>query len=63
MISLLTDENFDRRIIRGLRLRAPALDYVIAQALPIRGASDPALLAWAAETTLKEAAASDGVRL
>jgi hypothetical protein len=28
---LLIDENFDQRILRGLKLRLPQLDYLIVQ--------------------------------
>ena len=31
MLRLLIDENFDQRILRGLRLRFQQLDYVLAQ--------------------------------
>jgi hypothetical protein len=31
MLPLLIDENFNHRILRGLRLRVPALDVVIVQ--------------------------------
>jgi hypothetical protein len=43
------DENLDHRILRGLKLRLPSLDSVIAQATDLKGADDPVLLAWAAE--------------
>ena len=33
MLRLLIDENFDQRILRGLRLRVPQLDYVIVQGM------------------------------
>ncbi len=49
MLRLLIDENFDQRILRGLRLRYPALDFVVVQETPLHGAKDPPLLAWAAE--------------
>jgi hypothetical protein len=45
---LLLDENFNHHILRGLRLRAPTLDYVIAQRTEFQGVEDPALLEWAA---------------
>jgi hypothetical protein len=45
---LLLDENFNHHILRGLRLRAPTLDYVIAQRTELQGVEDPALLEWAA---------------
>jgi hypothetical protein len=48
MIQLLIDENFDHRILRGLRLRLPRLDYIIVQRVGMSGFSDPVLLDWAA---------------
>lgn len=48
MLRLLIDENFDQRILRGLRLRLPQLDYIIAQQAGMSGLSDAALLDWAA---------------
>lgn len=48
MLRLLIDENFDQRILRGLRLQIPGLDYVIVQETELRGIKDPPLLAWAA---------------
>ena len=49
MLRLFIDENFDQRILRGLRLRYPAFDFVVVQATSLQGAKDPSLLAWAAE--------------
>ena len=49
MLRLLIDENLDHRILRGLRLRLPSLDFVIVQDTDFRGVKDPPLLAWAAE--------------
>ena len=48
MLALLLDENFDQRILRGLRLRLPDLDFVIAQNIGLGGSADPDLLDWAA---------------
>lgn len=48
MLSLLIDENFDQRILRGLRLRLPQLDYMIVQDSGLGGVDDPTLLDWAA---------------
>src|SRR5262245_2691955 len=45
---LLLDENFNHNILRGLKLRAPNLDYVIAQRTELQGVEDPSLLEWAA---------------
>ncbi|MEO8436475.1 MAG: DUF5615 family PIN-like protein [Pyrinomonadaceae bacterium] len=47
MLRFLIDENFDQRILRGLRLRLPQLDYVVVQQAGLNGLSDPALLEWA----------------
>ena len=49
MLRLLIDENFDHRILRGVRLRYPTLDCVVVQDTAWQGAKDPPLLAWAAE--------------
>ncbi len=48
MLRFLIDENFDQRILRGLRLRLPQLDYVIVQQIGMGGHDDPAILDWAA---------------
>ena len=45
----LTDENFDNRILTGLRRRRPALDILRVQDTGLIGAEDPVILAWAAE--------------
>ncbi len=45
---LLLDENFNHHILRGLKLRAPNLDYLVAQRTALRGVEDPLLLEWAA---------------
>ena len=44
MLLLLIDENFHLRSLRGLRLRIPALDYVIVQETAMQGMQDPPLL-------------------
>ena len=49
MLPVLIDENLDQRILRGLRLQVPNLNYVIVQETEPRSSGDPALLAWAAE--------------
>ena len=49
MVSLLADENFSHRILRGIRLRFKNVNLVVAQDSEVCGAGDPALLAWAAE--------------
>jgi hypothetical protein len=48
MMRLLLDENFNHHILRGLKLRIPNLDYVIAQETEHQGEEDPPLLEWAA---------------
>jgi predicted nuclease of predicted toxin-antitoxin system len=48
MLRLLIDENFNQRILRGLRLRIPVLDYVIVQETAMQGMQDPPLLREAA---------------
>lgn len=49
MLSLLIDENFNQRILRGLKRVIPHLDYVVVPSEGLRGAEDPELLARAAE--------------
>jgi hypothetical protein len=49
MLALLIDENSGQRILRGLKLRLPQLDYVIVQDIGLRGVNDPELLRRAAE--------------
>lgn len=44
----LFDENFNHRIVHGLQLRLPDLDFVIAQEMELKGAEDTELLEWAA---------------
>ena len=48
MLRLLIDENFDERILRGLNLRVPTLDFVSVKEIGLRGAKDSDLLKWAA---------------
>jgi len=48
MLSLLSDENFNGDIIRGLFLRQPHLDLLRVQDVGLREVDDPAILAWAA---------------
>ena len=48
MLQLLIDENLDHRILRGLKLRVPGLQYVVVQDTELRGSRDAALLEWAA---------------
>lgn len=44
-----TDENFDGRILDGLRARLPHLEIVRVQDTALYQAPDPALLAWLAD--------------
>jgi Domain of unknown function (DUF5615) len=44
MLRLLIDENFNQRILRGLRLRVPSLDAVMVQDTAMQGLKDPLLL-------------------
>src|SRR5688572_6564866 len=46
---LLIDENFNHRILRGLIIRLPDLDHVVAQDTELKGVKDPLLLDWAAQ--------------
>lgn len=45
---LLTDENFNGAILRGLVRRLPALDIVRVQDVGLMNADDPTILEWAA---------------
>jgi hypothetical protein len=48
MLRLLIDENFNQRILRGLRLRLPSLEYVVVQETDMQGFQDVPLLQEAA---------------
>ena len=48
MIRLLTDENFDHNILRGLIRRVPHLDFVVVHDVGLTSQPDPVLLRWAA---------------
>jgi hypothetical protein len=48
VLKLVSDENFDGVILRGLYRRRPDLDVVRVQDVGLSGASDPAILEWAA---------------
>ncbi len=52
MVKLIFDENFNHKILRGLKLRIPTLDYLIAQQTVPEGTDDPTLLEWAAQHNL-----------
>jgi len=49
MLRLVTDENFNNDILRGLLRQLPELDIVRVQDVGLSGADDPDVLAWAAE--------------
>jgi len=49
MLRLLSDENFNGDIMRGLMLRRPALDLSRVQDVGLEEADDPTILAWAAD--------------
>ena len=48
MLRLLTDENFNGSIFRGLVRRHPAIDLLRVQDVGLSGADDRVVLAWAA---------------
>lgn len=48
MLKLIADENFNRKVVRGLRRKQPALDIIRVQEVGLSGMPDPELLEWAA---------------
>jgi predicted nuclease of predicted toxin-antitoxin system len=48
MLRLVSDENFNGDIVRGLLLRHPTLDLHRVQDIGLEEADDPTILAWAA---------------
>jgi hypothetical protein len=50
VLALLADEDFDRRIVRGVRRGSREVDLVRVQEVGLSGAGDPAVLEWAAQT-------------
>jgi hypothetical protein len=48
MLRLLFDENFDARIVEGVRLALPDVDLLTVREARLRITPDPRLLAWAA---------------
>lgn len=48
MLRLLTDENFNGDIIRGLLRQRPSLDLLRVQSVGLGGVDDPTVLSWAA---------------
>jgi hypothetical protein len=49
MLRLLSDENFNGDIIRGLSIRRPEIDLLRSQDVGLLSVDDPKVLAWAAE--------------
>ncbi|MDO8754923.1 MAG: DUF5615 family PIN-like protein [Anaerolineales bacterium] len=49
MLLLVSDENFNNDIVRGLLRRNPELDIVRVQDVGLRGEEDPVILEWAAQ--------------
>lgn len=49
MLFLVTDENFNNAIFRGLRKSKPDLDIVRVQDIGLLSADDPTILEWAAK--------------
>jgi len=49
MIRLLADENFNGKIVRGVRREHPEADLVRVQDTSINQADDPTVLEWAAQ--------------
>jgi hypothetical protein len=48
MPPLLVDENFNHRILRGLKRRLPLLDILFVQEADLGQSDDPSVLTWAA---------------
>ena len=49
MLRLLSDENFNGDIVRGLLLHRPSLDLLRVQDVGLSETDDPTILQWAAE--------------
>ena len=49
MVKFLADENFNNQIVRGVLRQNSTIDLVCVQDVGLSGASDPAVLAWAAQ--------------
>ena len=49
MLRLLTDENFDQNILRGLTRRLPQLDLLSVRDVGLVSLPDPVILNWAAQ--------------
>jgi hypothetical protein len=48
MLRLLSDENFDDRVVQGVLRRLPGLDLVRVLDVGLRQTADPVVLEWAA---------------
>ena len=49
MLRLLSDENFDNHIVRGLVRRLPTIDLIRVQDVGLGQTDDRAILNWAAD--------------
>ncbi len=49
MLKLLSDENFNNDIVRGLQRQQPNLDLARVQDVGLSATDDPDILAWAAQ--------------
>ena len=49
MIKILADQNFNGKILRGLKLRIPEIDCTTTYEIGFEKYTDPELLEWAAE--------------
>ena len=49
MLRLLSDENFNGIVLRGLKIKSPSFDVLRVQDLELNGRDDPEILAHAAE--------------
>lgn len=49
MLKILADEDFDNRIVKGLRLRNAEIDLVRVQDVGLTGRADAEVLEWAAQ--------------
>jgi hypothetical protein len=49
VVRLLSDENFNGDIVRGMLLRRPDLDLIRVQDVGLETAEYPGILSWAAE--------------
>src|SRR5689334_6479112 len=49
MLRLAADENFNNDVVRGVRRRNPAVDFLRVQDAGLSSADDPVVLEWAAQ--------------